>query len=123
MRNDNRRAVADEVLQSPVYQLLALDVYLAGCLVQDQDFRIAQNGPCQGNPLTLSTRQAVESPTARCVTRLPNRTWLIVRFLMVIPNGLCIRLWLVGHWAPLIVAVDASLAGRVRTDADTSPVA
>ena len=58
---DHRRAVANELLQHLVNELFAFQVDLAGGLVQDQDGRIAQDGPRQRDSLPLSARQPTAS--------------------------------------------------------------
>src|SRR5262245_10749093 len=55
------RAVADEVAQGPMDQRLALGIGLAGTLVEDEDARIAQDGPRQGNPLLLPAGELAAS--------------------------------------------------------------
>ena len=61
MRNDDRSATADKPLQRLVDQPLAHQIDLAGRLVEDQDFGIAQNGPGERNPLALTARQGSPS--------------------------------------------------------------
>ena len=46
--------MADELFEHFVDQLLAFDVDLAGRLVEDQNGRVAQDGPGQRDPLSLS---------------------------------------------------------------------
>ena len=53
--DDDRGPVARELFQHFVDQLLALQIDLAGSFVQDQDRRIAQDGPGQRDPLALAT--------------------------------------------------------------------
>ena len=45
VRDEHRRAVAGELFEHFVNQLLALEVDLAGGLVEDQNGRVAQDGP------------------------------------------------------------------------------
>ena len=49
---------ADELLQHLVDQLLALQVDLAGGFVEDQDRRVAEDRPGQGDPLPLAAGEA-----------------------------------------------------------------
>ena len=49
-----RRAVAGERLQHLLDRLLAFQVDLAGGLVEDQDRRVAEDRPGQGDPLPLA---------------------------------------------------------------------
>ena len=54
--------------QHALNQLLALQVHLAGGLVEDQDRRIAEDRPGQGNPLPLPAREpAPQLPHHRLV--------------------------------------------------------
>ena len=55
MGDDDGRSVANELFQHLVDQLLALQVDLARGLVEDQQGRIAQDRPGQGNSLPLPT--------------------------------------------------------------------
>ena len=54
VRDQDRGAVAGELFQDLLDGLLALQIDLAGGLVEDQDGRIAEDGPRQGDALPLS---------------------------------------------------------------------
>ena len=53
MGDDHDGTAADEFFQDFLDQLLALQIDLAGGLIEDQDGRIAENRAGQGNPLPL----------------------------------------------------------------------
>ena len=57
-------AVADEGLQRLLDRLLALQVDLAGGLIEDQDGGVAEIGAGQGDPLPLSAGEAPPSVPA-----------------------------------------------------------
>ena len=67
MRDDDGRAVADELFQHFVDQLLAFQIDLARRLVQNQQAGIPQDRPGQGDPLPLTPR---EQAAARADDRL-----------------------------------------------------
>ena len=53
------RTSGEEVGQALVYAFLRTDVHGAGRIVQDQDHRVGQDRPGDGDPLPLSARQGV----------------------------------------------------------------
>ncbi len=65
--DDNRRPIPGEDFQHPVDQLLALQIDLAGGLIQDQDRGIAEDRPGQGNSLPLT---AGKHPSLAADTRV-----------------------------------------------------
>ena len=65
VRDDDRGAVADEGLQHLLDRLLALQVDLAGGLVEDEDGRVAEDRPGQGDALPLPAGE----PAARACRR------------------------------------------------------
>ena len=54
MRDQERGPAAGELLDRLADQGLVLDVHGAGGLVEDQDGRVAEHGPGQGDPLPLA---------------------------------------------------------------------
>jgi hypothetical protein len=57
--DDDRRAALGELLQHFVDQPFALDVDLAGRLVEDEDIRVAKDDAGQGDALPLTAGEAV----------------------------------------------------------------
>ena len=68
VRNENRGPVAGELFQHLLDRLFALQIDLAGGLVEDQDGRIAEDGPGQGDALPLAAGEAIaQRPGLRLV--------------------------------------------------------
>ena len=58
MRNSNRRAILRHAIKGGLYGHLTVGIE-SGCgLIENQDARLLDNGPRQGNALLLTTRQA-----------------------------------------------------------------
>ena len=57
--DDDRRPAAGELLQHLMNKLLAFQVDLAGRLVENQDGRVAEDCPGQGDPLPLAAREPI----------------------------------------------------------------
>ena len=72
--DDDRRAVAGEMFQHSVDQLFALQIDLAGGFVQDQDRRIAQDGPGQAMRWRWPPEACLPGPDLACRSRVPTAT-------------------------------------------------
>ena len=59
MRDSDRRAILRHPSQCLLDGLFRLDIKRSRRLVQNEDSRIVQNGPRDGDPLTLASRQIV----------------------------------------------------------------
>lgn len=57
MSDNKRGSRAQEQFQTLLDRLFALAVEVAGCLVENEYFWIGENGPCDRDPLTLSTAE------------------------------------------------------------------
>src|SRR5260370_19280176 len=57
MSDHNRGSIFQQAFERLLYQVLAFIVERTGRLVEDQQAWIAQQGPCNGNALTLPTRK------------------------------------------------------------------
>ena len=70
VRDEDRSSIADELDQRAMDEPFAFQVDLAGGLVQNENFGIAQDGASQDDSLTLPARQQSATLSHQCLVAL-----------------------------------------------------